>query len=420
LVEDVQEDLLAEQAEVAEASPRTPRIMGPPDSIRYEPASLIEEITGTIRRRETVSDLLTRHGFSHELVHAVNQSARPIFDFRHVRAGQPYALAKVGTTFCHFRYEIDPERYLLIVSRGKSLHSEVREYPFEVQVDSLVGTIESSLFKTILDLGEGPDLALEMSEIFAWDIDFFLDIRKGDHFKIFYQRKCLGESTVCYGRILAADFVVQGESHQAIYFCDETGYDDYYNFEGGSLRKALLKAPLRYSRISSSYSHRRFHPVHKHYAPHLGIDYAAPAGTPVRATGDGTVVLAARKGANGNLVQIRHNEAYSTYYLHLSKFGKGIKKGKQVKQGDVIGYVGATGVATGPHLDYRIKKHGKFIDPRKVDLPAADPVADVYRSEFESLRDEWAARLARLGADSGGEIALGSPSDPPVSHSPER
>jgi hypothetical protein len=378
----------------------------------HEPASLVEEIRGTIRRRETVSDLLLRQGFSHELVHSVNQAARPVFDLRHIRAGQPYTLAKVGTTFCHLTYEIDPEHYLLIASRGRDLHSEVREYPFDVQVDSLVGTITSSLFKTILDSGEGPDLALELSEIFAWDIDFFLDIRKGDQLKIFFERKCLGESTVCYGRILAADFVVQGQSHKAVYFCDETGYDDYYDAEGKSLRKALLKAPLRYTRISSNFSYRRFHPIRRRYAPHMGIDYAAPTGTPVRATGNGTVIFAGRSGANGNMVKIRHNETYTTYYLHLSRFARGIQKGRQVSQGDVVGYVGSTGLSTGPHLDYRIKKHGKFIDPRKVDLPAADPVADAYRPQFETLRDEWTARLERLGEDTRDRVAMGRAASP--------
>ncbi len=372
------------------------------------PEPLVEEIRGTIHRRETVSDLFLRHGFSHELVHEVNQSARPVFDLRRIQAGRPYALAKAGTTFCHFKYEIDPERYLFIAPREGGFLSEIREVPFEVEVDSLTGAIQSSLFLAVLESGERPDLALQLSEIFAWDIDFFLDIRKGDSFKVFFERKCLGDSMVCYGRILAADFVVQGRSHQAFYFDNGEGYDDYYDFDGGSLRRALLKAPLRYSRISSNFSYRRFHPVYHHYAPHLGIDYAAPAGTPIQATGDGTVIFAARSGANGNMVKIRHNETYTTYYLHLSKFGKGIKKGKSVRQGDVIGYVGSTGAATGPHLDYRIKKRDKFVDPRKVDLPAAQPVADVFRTRFEEVRDRWAARLERLGVDPTKEVALGA------------
>ncbi|MCK4546321.1 MAG: peptidoglycan DD-metalloendopeptidase family protein [Candidatus Eisenbacteria sp.] len=412
---------LCESAELALASPYVPKLAGlASDSLLYEQVSHTEEIKGTIRRRDTVSDLLLRHGFSHELVHAVNQAARPVFDLRKIRAGQRYALASAGTTFCHFTYEIDPEHYLLVESRGGEFHSEIREYPFQIRADSLVGIIASSLFKTVLDLGEGPDLALELTEVFAWDIDFFLDIRKGDSFKIFFERKCLGDTTVCYGRVLAADFSVQGKSHKAVYFCDETGYDDYYTFEGGSLRKALLKAPLRYTRISSNFSYRRFHPVRHRYAPHLGIDYAAPTGTPVRATGDGTIAFAGRKGDNGNMIQIRHNETYKTYYLHLSRFAKGISKGKHVKQGDVIAYVGSTGCSTGPHLDYRIKKHGKFINPRKVDLPAADPVADAYRPQFETLRDHWAGRLARLGSEPTEEIALGGPSNPFSSCSPDR
>jgi len=411
----------AERAGLRPEKPQDEWAAGCPDLLEdaYGPASLCEEIRGTFRRRQTVSDLFLRHGFTPDLVHAVSRSARPVFDLRRVRAGQPYTLAKVGTTFCHFRYEIDPESYLQISACGSALTAEILEYPFEVRVDSLAGAITSSLFQSVLEAGEGPDLALALSEIFAWDIDFFLDIRKGDRYKVFFERRCLGDSMVCYGQVLAAEFVVQGISHLAVYFCDGTGYDDYYDGEGGSLRRALLKAPLRYSRISSTFSHRRFHPIRRHYAPHLGIDYAAPTGTPVQATGDGVVVFAARSGANGNMVKIRHNETFTTYYLHLSKFARGIKKGSRVKQGDVIGYVGSTGLSTGPHLDYRIKKHDKFVDPRRVDLPASQPVTEAYRAEFETLRDQWLARLGRLGSKTD-ELALGGPAGPRGAASAER
>jgi murein DD-endopeptidase MepM/ murein hydrolase activator NlpD len=365
-----------------------------------------EEFQGVVEKRETVSEILLRHGFAPAVVHEVNRVSRPVFDLRLVRAGQPYTVAKTGTELRRFTYEIDPERYLRVENAAGGLWAEVKEYPFAVRVDSLVGTISSSLYETVQDLGEGPGIAIALSEVFAWDIDFFLDIREGDQFKVFFERKCLGDSVVCLGRVLAAEFSVQGKSHSAFRFADGSGWDDFYDGQGKSLRKALLRAPLSYTRISSGFSHRRFHPIRRRYMPHLGVDYAAPTGTPVLATGDGSVTFAARKGASGNMVQIRHNETYTTYYLHLSRFGRGIRSGARVKQGQVIGYVGSTGVSTGAHLDYRVKVRDRFVDPRSVALPAAQPVAAESRKAFEELRDGWIARLGRLKGHEREDLAF--------------
>ena len=196
--------------------------------------------------------------------------------------------------------------------------------------------------------------------------------------------------------MIAAEFNTQGESHYAFLFENEESMPDYFDFDGKSLRKQLLKAPLSYTRISSNFSRRRYHPVLHHYSPHLGIDYAAPAGTPVQATGDGTVMVATRNKANGKYVKIRHNNNYISYYLHLSRFGPGVKSGVKVKQGQVIGYVGSTGYATGPHLDYRIKKNGRFVNPRSLKLPPANPVSEVKMADFVALRDRLISSLSRV------------------------
>ncbi|MBU8922815.1 MAG: M23 family metallopeptidase [Bacteroidales bacterium] len=195
------------------------------------------------------------------------------------------------------------------------------------------------------------------------------------------------------GKILSAEFNTSGESHYAFLFESQDGFPDYFDEKGKSLRKQLLRAPLSYSRISSSYSHRRLHPVLHTYRPHLGIDYAAPTGTPVMTTGDGTIMTASRTRANGNYIKVKHNRNYISYYLHLSKFAKGIKAGVKVLQGQVIGYVGATGIATGPHLDYRVKKNGKFVNPLRLKLPPAKPVQADKMEEYKLFAS---ARIDRI------------------------
>jgi murein DD-endopeptidase MepM/ murein hydrolase activator NlpD len=198
------------------------------------------------------------------------------------------------------------------------------------------------------------------------------------------------------GKIISAEFNTEGTSHYAFLFNNGGDFADYFDEEGKSLRKELLRAPLSYTRISSSFSRRRFHPILHRYAPHMGIDYAAPEGTPVMSTGDGVVLAAARKKANGNYIKIKHKNNYISYYLHLSRFANGIKQGAKVAQGQVIGYVGATGYATGPHLDYRIKKDGRFVNPRSLELPPAKPVSPEMMAAFDLLKSEQIAILQEI------------------------
>jgi murein DD-endopeptidase MepM/ murein hydrolase activator NlpD len=238
-------------------------------------------------------------------------------------------------------------------------------------------------------------LALELSDIYAWDIDFFSDIRNGDSVKMMVEELWVGEVFKGYGNILAAEFLNNGKIHKAYRFKHD-GYVGYYDSNGKSLRKALLRSPLKFRYISSYFSKRRFHPILRIYRPHLGVDYAAPTGTPVSVAGGGTVVFAGYKGQNGKIVRIRHSGGFETYYGHLSRIPKKIKRGTEVSQGDIIGYVGSTGLSTGPHLDYRIKLNGKSVNPLKIRLPRGKSILKPLKAEFKKVVDDMNSRLALL------------------------
>jgi len=248
------------------------------------------------------------------------------------------------------------------------------------------GKIETSLWNAFISGGANPSAAFELSEIFAWTIDFFW-LQKEDSFSMVYDEYFIEGIPYGIGSIYGAFFRHAGRDFLAIPF-EQNGKNDFYDEKGNSLRKAFLKAPLRYSRISSRYSNSRLHPILKVHRPHHGVDYSAPVGTPVMSVGDGVVTKAGYDGAAGNMVRIRHNSTYSTAYLHLNKFGKGIRHGVHVRQGDLIGYVGSTGLSTGPHLDFRFYKNGHPVNPLKVEAPPVEPVTDENREEFELRKKE--------------------------------
>ncbi|MGD8371119.1 MAG: peptidoglycan DD-metalloendopeptidase family protein [Syntrophobacterales bacterium] len=245
------------------------------------------------------------------------------------------------------------------------------------------GIISDSLYQSALDENIDFSLAMDLADIFAWDIDFFVDLRPGDHYAFLYEQQFRDGNRIGNGRIMAAQFHNDGTDHRAYYFNLPGKGGDYYDEKGRSLRKQFLKSPLRYSRISSGFSKRRLHPILKIYRPHPGIDYAAPTGTPVVAVGDGRVISRRWKNGYGRYIAIRHNSTYITTYGHLSRYASKVKKGSVVKQGQVIGYVGATGHATGPHLDFRMKKHGRFVNPLKQRFPAARPVPRDHLATFQ-------------------------------------
>lgn len=354
---------------------------------------------GIVRKNTSFFDLLTACGVTPQEINTIAKKSKAVYDFRRIYPGQSYSLYtdSVGC-FDRFTLELDDVSYIEVNRDGGDFSTERKEYPFEVEVKSASGLIQHSLYATIIDQSLPLELGAKLADIFAWDIDFFTDVRKNDYFRVIYEEKRRNdlpedERGAAIGDIIAAEFNTRGVSHYAFLFENETDLPDYFDLNGKSLRKQLLKAPLSYTRISSRFSRRRYHPVLHHYAPHYGIDYAAPTGTPVMTTGDGTVMVAGYRRGNGNYVKIRHNSSYITYYLHLSRFAKGIKAGIKVKQGQVIGYVGATGYATGPHLDYRVKKYGRFVNPRSIKLPPAKPVSEHNMAQFHTLRDSLIADM---------------------------
>ncbi|MEJ2722094.1 MAG: peptidoglycan DD-metalloendopeptidase family protein [bacterium] len=309
------------------------------------------------------------------------------FNFKKVKPGQKYSIyTDPEGVLDSLQFVVDTEKILRVTKVGERYETRLDTIPYRVDYYVTSGTINQSIFATLQDIGADPELAAYLAVIFQWDIDFFKDIRKGDTFSILYEQKIFDEGKSELGRILAARVFTQGEEHYAIRHDLEKGVPTYFDENGKSLQKSLLRAPLQFSRISSNFSYRRLHPVHKTYQPHLGIDYAAPRGTPVRTTGNGSVVTAGYNSSNGNYIKIRHNSRITTYYLHLSRFAKGVRAGARVKQGQIIGYVGSTGCATGPHLDYRIKVGGKFVNPRRIKLPPKAPVPADQMALFETKK----------------------------------
>jgi murein DD-endopeptidase MepM/ murein hydrolase activator NlpD len=279
------------------------------------------------------------------------------------------------------------ERYE-VLRAGDDQAPTARRVPVETErhVRHLAGTVQTSLYEALLAAGGSGETVARVADILAYDIDFFTDPRPGDRFEVLIEGEWLEGERLPGEVILYASYAGQRASQTGYRFAVPEGRADYYDLSGTSLRKALLKSPLNYRRISSTFSHRRLHPIYKVYRPHLGVDFAAPVGTPVVAVGDGTVTFAGSKGANGNLVTIRHAHRYETYYLHLRKIARGVRKGSRVEQGQVIGWVGSTGASTGPHLDFRVKHRGKFVNPLKLTLPPGPPVPAASREAYAAER----------------------------------
>lgn len=342
----------------------------------------------------TVTDFLGRLGFDSGTIAQIVDGSRPVYDLRRVRAGHRMAVGRSITGELRaVRYQVDSDRELWISPKGSAFHAEVKPVPSVTETVGIVGTVQDSLFNAVTSAGERPELALQLADIFGWDLDFYTDPRPGDTFRVVLEKKTYPQTgQVRYLRIYAAEYVNAGDAYQAVLFRDPAGHPAYYAPDGKSLKKAFLRSPLKFAApVTSRFSRSRVHPVLRIHRPHLGTDYAAPVGTPVQAIGDGRVVMAgARRGA-GNLVHIRHANGYETFYLHLSRIL--VRAGQRVAQGDRIGLVGRTGLATGPHLDFRVRQHGHFRNFQTLRLPPALPVAREDWTEFVVTRDRWLGGL---------------------------
>lgn len=351
--------------------------------ISYDSLNVFE---GTIKRNQNLSEILHAYDISFQTLGRLSNVSRPVFDIRKIRRGNPYTLfysKNNSKTARYFVYEHTAVEYF-VFDLTDSLRVIRKEKEIISEQKTAYGIISTSLWHTINEKNLNPVLVNELSEIFAWSIDFF-GLQKGDSFKVIYEEKYIDSVSIGIGKIYAAYFNHMGEDFFAIPFI-QNDRESFYDIEGNSLKKAFLKAPLRFSRISSRFSNSRLHPILKIRRPHHGVDYAAPVGTPVHAIGDGKIIKTGYYGDAGRMVKIRHNSVYTTAYLHLSRYGKGIKPGKYVKQGDIIGYVGSSGLSTGPHLDFRFYKQGHSIDPLKVKAPPVEPVSEENREDYEKIK----------------------------------
>ena len=354
---------------------------------------------GEIRRGQTLASSLGGNGVSGAVVHLIATQMAPVFDFRYARPGDSYQLTQDEEgDVLEFRYTRSPLQHYTIQRDGADYLVSQYEPELVRRRARIAGVVSSSLYQAVEALGEEVELANDFAEIFAWDIDFSRSVQPGDEFSILYERLFMvgedgAETYVRPGRILAGRYTNGLHEYRAVYFEQEEGRGGYYRPDGSSVKRQLLRAPLDYRRISSRFSRSRLHPILRVRRPHLGIDYAAASGTPVWAVADGTVISRGYSGGLGHLVKVRHANGYVSYYGHLSRYPRGLRVGQRVQQKEVIGYVGSTGISTGPHLHYQLMKHGKSIDPGAVRTPAGEPIPTGAQQTFAQLRDELLREL---------------------------
>lgn len=352
---------------------------------------------GVVKSGQFFSTLLGSLGMNAQDAYNLTQACDTVFDVKTLRVGQSYKA--YYSTEDKLEYLVyDRDRMSCVVFDCTSpFDAWVYVKPVEFRDRYADVTISSSLWNDMLAADVSPLLILSLSDIYAWTVDFF-GLQKGDRFRVLYQEKLCDGNVIAVDTVRYAVFSHNGEDFPAILFDQKDGGNIWWNEKGESMRKAFLKAPLKYSRISSGFSYARRHPVTRKVQPHTGVDYAAPKGTPVMTIGDGVITSMKYEGAGGNTVRIRHNSVYSTAYLHLSKYGKGLKVGQRVRQGDVIGYVGSTGRSTGPHLDFRVWKNGSPINPLKMDSPPAEPLKAEFKDEFAAAYRDYQHEIDAIQA----------------------
>ncbi len=348
----------------------------------------LKVIKDTIKDGETLSDILQQYKVPYAKIYHLDMAYKDVFNLTKIRSGNAYTLIMDKDTserLLYYIYEISKSKYVLMNFTDSVSTMSFGEKEIVAKTETISGVILKSLWISIQNQNKNPQLSLDLSDIFAWTIDFYA-LQKGDKYKVYYEHLYVEDESIGIGKILGAWFNHSNQDYYAIYYTQDS-LGDYFDEYGNSLRREFLKAPLNFSRISSRFSHSRLHPILRIRRPHHGVDYAAPIGTPVVAIGDGTIVKKGWSGGAGRMVKIRHNSAYTTAYLHLSKYGEGISTGVRVKQGQIIGYVGSSGLSTGPHLDFRFYKNGVPVDPLKVESPPVDPIDSANMKDYLPVRD---------------------------------
>ena len=347
-------------------------------------------VVDTIRKNQFLSNIMLKQNIDYNTITHIEKKHRSVFDIRKIKPGQKHTFLISRDSIVRpvfWIYEINKIDYA-VFSLTDSLNAWIGHKEVTTKIETIEGVIESSLWNAVAATGGDQNITMELSDIYQWTVDFF-GIQPGDAFKVVYENKYINDECIGMGKILASYLNNAGSEHYAYYFV-QNGKGEYFDENGDNLRKAFLKAPLNYRRISSTFSNARKHPVTKVVRPHHGVDYAAATGTPVVTIADGTVI---EKGwdskGGGNYLKIKHNSTYTTTYMHLNGFAKGIQKGSKVKQGQLIAYVGNTGTSTGPHLDFRLCKNGKYINPLTFESPSADPVSAENKAAFEEARKNF-------------------------------
>ena len=345
-------------------------------------------IKSTVEKNQTLGHILYKNHIDHPEIAKVVKKSKDVFNARYINPGNDYTVICNDDSIkkaLYFIYQEDPINYIVMDFRGP-IEVYRGKNKVNTKLNVAYGNITSSLWLSMEENGLSPKIASELATIYAWTIDFF-KIQSGDQFKVYYENNYINDEYIGIGKILAAEIKHNNNYFYAFYYKEKEGIGDYYDEEGKTLRKAFLMAPVDYKRISSRYSKRRKHPVTGQWKGHFGTDYAAARGTPIWTTANGTVIRTGYTRNNGNYVKIRHNGTYTTQYLHMSKIKPGIRKGVYVKQGDIIGYVGSTGLATGPHVCYRFWKNGRQVDPFKQKLPPGEPIKSENEQDYILVKD---------------------------------
>lgn len=346
----------------------------------------------TIARNQFLADILLGHGVDYVQIDAIARKSKDVFDIRQLRADKPYTILTRDSLegADYFIYEPNIESFVIYALKGDQ-DIQIINKPITIETSIVSGEIESNLWNAMTEAGVSYELTARMEDALQWSVDFH-HINKGDAFNLLYDEKFVEDLSAGVDMVKAAHYKTSGNDYFAIYY-DKEGLEGYYDELGRPMAKTFLKAPVKYSRISSRYNLRRFHPVQKRVKPHLGTDYAAPYGTPIFAVADGIISKKGYTRGNGNYIKIKHDKVYSTQYLHMQKFAKGVNRGSHVKQGQVIGYVGSTGLATGPHVCFRFWKNGKQVNHLSLSFPPPDPLPDNEIDSFMIIRDQYLEAL---------------------------
>ena len=385
----IEKDIIHTEAEIVEAKIEVPENLE--FGINIDSFMVIKS---DIKKNQFLANILLPFNIDYQKIALLAQKSKDVFDVRKIAAGDPYTILASkdsSKTAQYFIYQPNSIDYVVYDLRD-SVKITKGQKEVKIRENSVSGIINSSLYEALQKSGASPELAIKMADVFAWAIDFYR-IQKGDWFKVIYEEMYVDDQAVGIKNIQGIQFNHFDSDYYAFHF-ENDSVSDYYDEEANSLRKAFLKSPLKFSRLTSRYTMRRFHPVQKRWKAHLGTDYAAPKGSPIMSTGDGVVIESSYTSGNGNYVKIKHNSVYTTQYLHMSK--RNVKVGQRVRQGDIIGFVGSTGLATGPHVCYRFWKNGKQVDHLRQDLPSVEPLKEEYKEEFAVVKSELMDKLQAI------------------------